>query len=70
MFLHGWNRLEMAVPYGFDRFCSIPRSWGEKKWICAQKVVVSSPPSGVEKHALRYKVPCDPSRGRAYSPRM
>ena len=30
MFLHGWNRLEMAVPYGFNGFCSIPRSWGEK----------------------------------------
>ena len=28
--LHGWNRLEMTVPYGFNRFCSIPRSWGEK----------------------------------------
>ena len=29
MCLHGWNRLEMAVPYGFNRFCSIPRPWGE-----------------------------------------
>ena len=30
VFLPGWNRLEMAVPYGFNRFCSIPRSWVEK----------------------------------------
>ena len=30
MFLHGWDRLETAVLYGFNRFCSIPRSWGEK----------------------------------------
>ena len=49
MFLHGWNRLEMAVPYGFNRFCSIPRSWVEKmglvlkrRWFRALEVASKS----------------------------
>ena len=30
IFLHGWIGLETAVPHAVGRFCSIPRSQGEK----------------------------------------
>ena len=36
MFLHGWNRLELAAPYGFNRFHSIPRSWEKKMGLCSK----------------------------------
>ena len=49
IFLHGWNRLEMAVRYGFNGFCSIPRPWCEKMgfvlkkwWFHALQVVPKS----------------------------
>ena len=50
MFLHGWNRLEMAVPYGFNGFLFNPKILGRKNEICALKEVVLCTPGGVHKH--------------------
>ena len=49
IFLDGRIRNEILRRYGFNQFCSIPKSWGEKMgfvlkkwWFCALRAVSKS----------------------------